>query len=98
MIWSVDEIDLKLRTALVPIGNSREARVDVRIARFAASPDFRYAMFTGGSITWAEVWMKSVNYIIAPAPAGTGPDLTSLLCRWQPVEALSGMIASLLVL
>ena len=97
-IWSEEEIDLQLRTALVPIENIRAAGVDVRIAHFAASPHVRYAMFAGGGVAWAEDQMKSGNYTIAPAPAGMRPDLTGLSCRWQPIEALRGMIASLLVL
>ena len=97
-IWSEEEIELQLRTALVPIEDVRAAGMDVRVAQCAASPDVRYAMFTGGGVAWAEDQMKSGNYRIAPAPAGTRPDLTSLSCRWQPIEALRGMIASLLVL
>ncbi|MEM7749787.1 MAG: DUF3095 domain-containing protein [Pseudomonadota bacterium] len=96
--WSQEEIDLQLRTALVPIEEVREAGFDVQVAQFAASPDVRYAMFSGGGVAWAEEKMKSGEFTIAPAPAGARPDLTSLSCRWQPIEALRGMIASLLVL
>ena len=96
--WSQEEIELQLRTALVPIESIRAAGLDVRVAHFAASPDVRYAMFAGGGIAWAEDQMKAGQYTIPPAPAGTRPDLTSLSCRWQPIEALRGMIASLLVL
>ncbi len=96
--WSKEEIDLQLRTALVPIEAVRAQGLDVRVAQFAASPDVRYAMFAGGGIAWAEDQMKAGTYAIEPAPTGSRPDLTSLSCRWQPIEALRGIIASLLVL
>ena len=96
--WSEEEIELQLRTALVPIESIRAAGADVRVAQFAASPDVRYAMFAGGGVAWAENQMKAGRFTIAPAPSGTRPDLTSLSCRWQPIEALRGRIASLLVL
>jgi hypothetical protein len=46
--WAEDIVALNLRIAIIPVPAIRSARLDVRIARFAASPDVSYAMFAGG--------------------------------------------------
>src|SRR4051794_11154243 len=52
--WVRDELDLDMRVALVPLETIRAKGLDVRVARFAPSPDVSYAMFTGGGLAWAE--------------------------------------------
>ena len=48
--WVRDDLDLELRVAAIPVAAVRAAGPDVRIARFAASPDVSYAMFSGGGL------------------------------------------------
>ena len=85
--WAADDLDLTLRGAIVPMKDIRAKGLDVRVARFQASEQVHYAMFTGGGASWAEAEMKAGRFRIEPAPSGTRPDLTGLSCRWDPIEA-----------
>jgi hypothetical protein len=96
--WAQEELSLGLRAALVPMSEVRAKGLDVRVARFQASPEISYAMFAGGGGSWVEAEMKAGRYAIEPAPAGARPDLTGLSCRWNPIGARNGEIASIIVL
>jgi hypothetical protein len=95
--WVRDDLDLDMRVALVPVAAIRAEGFDVRIARFAPSPDVSYAMFTGGGLAYAEQQMKAGAFRIAPAPPGTHPDLTGLSCRFAEIGTERGVILSLIV-
>jgi len=95
--WVRDVFDLKLRTALAPVSEIRAQGYDVRIARFAASPDVAYAMFSGGGLAYAERRMKEGAFAIPAAPPGTLPDLTGLSCRFDEIQPERGVILSLIV-
>jgi hypothetical protein len=94
--WVADELGLTMRAAIVPIADIRARGLDVRVARFQASGEVSYAMFTGGGASWAEAEMKAGRFRIDPALAGTRPDLTGLSCRWNPIEARHGEIVSII--
>jgi hypothetical protein len=96
--WVRDEFAMELRVAMVSVAELRQQGADVRIARFAPSPDVAYAMFTGGGLALAEQRMKAGDYAIPPAPAGSRPDLTGLTCRFDEIRADSGVILSLIVM
>lgn len=96
--WAREEIELDLRAALVPVADIRAAGLDVRVARYNVSPDLGYAMMTGGGLTWAEEEMKAGRYSVPAAEPGTRPDLAGLSCRWMPIDARNGEIASIMVL
>ena len=49
--WARDELSLELRVALVPVSAVREQGLDIRVARFAPSPNVSYAMFSGGGLS-----------------------------------------------
>jgi len=95
--WVAEELQLDLRTALVPVAAIRVAGHDVRAARFQASSEVGYAMFAGGGASWAERQMKQGAFAVPRAAAGARPDLTGLSCRWNPVSARNGHIVSLIV-
>ena len=95
--WVEAELQLTMRTALVPMTAIRAAGLDVRVARYQASSEVSYAMFAGGGASWAERQMKAGHYLVPCAAKGTIPDLTGLSCRWNPVKARNGQIASLIV-
>jgi Protein of unknown function (DUF3095) len=95
--YAQEELAMSLRAALVPVSAVRTAGVDVRVARFAPSPDVRYAMFSGGGLAWAEKEMKRGAFTVEAAPRGTRPDLTGLSCRFEKVPSARGTILSLLV-
>jgi Protein of unknown function (DUF3095) len=98
IVYVRDELALALRAAMISISSIREHGLDVRIARFAPSPDVSYAMFSGGGLAWAERRMKQGAFAVEPAPAGSRPDLTGLSCRFESVPASRGVIVSLLVM
>ena len=95
--WVRDDLDLVMRVALVPVADIRAQGLDVRVARFAPSPNVSYAMFSGGGLGWAEAAMKRGEFAVAPAPDGTQPDLSGLSCRFQEMPSMRGLILSVLV-
>ncbi|WP_262029443.1 DUF3095 domain-containing protein [Microvirga sp. Mcv34] len=96
--WVRDSFGFELRIALVPVSAIRAEGHDVRIARFAASPDVSYAMFSGGGLAYAERRMKEGAFAIAPARPGTLPDLSGLTCRFDEIKPERGIILSLILL
>ncbi len=96
--WVRDAFGFELRIALVPVSDIRAEGYDVRVARFAASPDVTYAMFAGGGLAYAERQIKNGAFAIDPAPLGTLPDLTGLSCRFDEITPERGVILSLIVL
>jgi len=85
--WARETLDFDLRVALARISDIRATGRDIRVARYAVSHPVSYAMFSGRGLKWAEDRMKAGDNIVAPAPAGTRPDLTGLSCRWSPIKA-----------
>jgi hypothetical protein len=96
--WVAEELELDLRAALVPLADIRAHGYDVRVARFEASSEISFAMFTGGGASWAESEMKAGRYAVAAAPPGSRPDLHNLSCRWNPIRARNGEIVSIIVI
>src|SRR5450432_2009424 len=68
--WVQDDLDLVMRVALVPVAKVRAQGLDVRVARFAPSPNLSYAMFSGGGLGWAEAAMKRGEFSVPAAPSG----------------------------
>jgi hypothetical protein len=92
-----EELKLDLRVGMMPVAAVRAAGHDVRVARYAASPEAVYAMFSGGGMSYAESELKAGRIAIEAAPSGVRPDLTGLSCRWSPIESRLGVILSVLV-
>lgn len=92
------ELRLVLRVGMLPVAAIRTSGHDVRVARYAASPQATYAMFSGGGANFAEAELKAGRIGIAQAPEGVRPDLTGLSCRWSPIRSQHGVILSILVL
>jgi hypothetical protein len=95
--WVQDDVDLAMRVALVPVADVRAQGLDVRVARFAPSPNLSYAMFSGGGLGWAEAAMKRGEFAVPMAPPGSQPDLTGLSCRFEEIPSVRGVILSVLV-
>ena len=94
--WAARSLDLTLRVSMAPVSQIRAAGKELRIARFAASPDVDYAMFDGGGAAWLEAEMKAGRTLPLISTAGADPDLTGLSCRWAPMQAQNGLILSLI--
>jgi hypothetical protein len=95
--WTRDELGLTLRAALVPVSAVRAQGLEIRVARFAPSPNVSYAMFSGGGLTWAERAMKAGQFPVTPAAAGVHPNLAGLSCRWDDIPASRGVMLSLVL-
>src|SRR6201747_145862 len=95
--WVKDDLDLAMRVALVPVAAVRAQGLDVRVARFAPSPNLSYAMFSGGGLGWAETAMKRGEFSVIQASPGTQPDLTGLSCRFEEIPSVRGLILSVLI-
>lgn len=95
--WVREDLDLKMRVALVPVSAIRAQGRDVRVARFGPSANLSYAMFSGGGLAWADAAMKRGEFAVAEAPPGTHPDLSGLSCRFEVMPASRGLILSVLV-
>jgi hypothetical protein len=91
------ELKLGLRVGMLPVQAIRTAGHDFRVARYAASSEAIYAMFSGGGAAYAESELKAGRIALAPAPADAQPDLTGLSCRWAPLKSRNGVMLSILV-
>jgi DUF3095 family protein len=96
-VWVREDLDLVMRVALVPIAAIRAQNLDVRVARFAPSPNVSYAMFSGGGLGWAETAMKRGEFAVPVAAPGSQPDLSGLSCRFEEMPSMRGLILSVLV-
>ncbi|MEH3146714.1 MAG: DUF3095 domain-containing protein [Methylobacterium frigidaeris] len=96
--WAGDATGLRLRAALIPVEAVRAAGRDLRVARYAPSPDVAYAMFTGGGLAFAERALKADRWAVPAAPAGAQPDLTGLSCRFAPSRARRGVVLSIVAI
>ncbi len=95
--WALDELQITLRAALVPVRDILAAGRQIAVARYKVSAGVDYAMFQGGGASWAEQGLKAGDYGLDPAPPGTVPDLAGLSCRWTPQTSQNGTILSLVV-
>lgn len=95
--WATHELELPMRCGMVPIAEIRAAGLDVLLARYAASPDVRYALFAGGGLRWADGQIKAGRFVLAPAGADAQPDLTGLSCNWEQVPSSLGTILTVIL-
>jgi len=96
--WADDTLDLVLRVAIVPVSAIRAAGHDVRVARYAASENVSYAMFTGGGMAWAEGQLKKGEFKVRRAPLNAKPDLSGLYCGFGPIPTEQGTILSIIAI
>lgn len=95
--WADEEFGVSLRIAQVPVADIRAAGFDVSVARYQASGEIDYAMFSGGGLSWAEAKMKANENALPAAPPGASPDLEGLSCRWSNATAKNGCILSVVM-
>lgn len=94
--WALNEFDIRLRAALVPVSDIAAAGHPLRVARYRVSDAVDYAMFSGGGLSWAEAEMKGGRYAVQATP-GAVPDLAGLSCRWDNFRSRNGTILSVVV-
>ena len=91
------ELQLNLRVGMLPVAAIRAAGHDIRVARYAASSEAVYAMFSGGGAAYAEAEMKAGRIALPPARPGAQSDLNGLSCRWAPIKSRRGVMLSILL-
>lgn len=96
-LWAAEDMELPMRVGMVPIEAIRGAGLDVRVARYAASPQVRYAMFAGGGIRWAEQQIKLGDFRLPAAPPDARPDLDGLSCNWEAIPSAMGVILTIML-
>lgn len=95
--WVTQNLGLQMRAGMVPVEAIRAAGLDVCVARYAASSNVRYAMFSGGGMRWAESQVKLGRFAVAAAAPDAQPDLTGLSCNWEAIPSALGVILTLIV-
>ena len=96
-LWATRDLELPMRVGMVPVEAIREAGLDVRVSRYAASASVRYAMFAGGGLRWAERQIKLGHYTLAEAPEDARPDLDGLSCNWEAIPNSMGVILTIML-
>ncbi|MCD2473194.1 DUF3095 domain-containing protein [Jiella sp. MQZ9-1] len=97
--WAREAFGFHLRIAALTVDAVRATGRDVAVARFAASPDVSYTMFSGGGLAYAEARMKLGDYALQPAEGEAArPNLSGLICRFAPIPARHGVILSVIAL
>ena len=95
--WVREDLDLALRIGMTTVAAIRAQGHDVRVARYAPSPNISIAMFSGGGLAFADAAMKRGDIALAEAPPGAHPDLSGLSCRYELIPAQRGLVLSLVV-
>jgi hypothetical protein len=95
--WVKTELDLHLRTSLIPVSGIRAQGHDVRVARYAPSDNVTIASFSGGGMAWADAAMKQGRFAVEPSPPELRPDLHGLSCRYELIPASRGLILSIVL-
>ena len=95
--WVTQNLGLQMRAGMVPVEAVRAAGLDVCVARYAASSNVRYAMFSGGGMRWAESQVKLGRFAVPAAPPDAQPDLTGLSCNWEAIPSALGVILTLII-
>ena len=95
--WAMRDLHLELRVGMMSVADVRAVGFDARVAFWQASQNVRYAMFTGGGLSWVEAQLKNGVIGLPPAAAHDEPDLTGLSCQWGLIVPKQGKILSLIV-
>lgn len=94
------EYGLKLRAAIIPAGDIREAGYEINVARYKVSDAYKQAIFSGGGISYAEQMLKEEidqSYLVSENDQAEKTDFTGLECRWQKVKQKGKVVMTLLV-
>ena len=96
---SQERFGLELRVVVIPMQDIRAHDVDVHVAKLEITESKYIALFRGGGLAVADSLAKSEkgDYEI-DATSENLDSLTGLSCRWSPVPAKKGQVASLMVM
>ena len=88
---------LDLRVGAVQVRDISQEGRDLQVALLKVNSRQNIAVFLGGGISKADEIIKSRDYPTLPENLDEDPPLQGLSCRWQPLPARKGIIASVLV-
>lgn len=90
---------LELRAAAIPVADIRRKGGDFRIRKYSLSPGNHLAMILGDGLLVTDRILKDPEAVTpyALAEHRGEPVLDGLSCRWEPLPALNGHIASVIV-
>jgi hypothetical protein len=90
--WAEQEIQVPLRTGMVPVAELSQAGHDVLAALYDFGKGNVFGLFLGDGVPMAELWVKAdARWRVAPAE-GEVPGLEGLSCRWRPVPPRHGQV------
>lgn len=95
---SRDVYGLDLRVAAFPVAELRRRGGEILVQKLALGQSARLAMFAGPGVALVDALLKD-DAEGAPyrlAPGDDPPDLEGLSCRWEPLKASRGVMASLM--
>lgn len=99
-VMAKDALGMTMRASMVPVAELDASNCEVRVARFGASPNATFAMFSGSGLSEAERRIKDPTEGPGYAVSDEGPSDASFEgfeCRWKPLESRRGKVVSLLV-
>ncbi|MGH1344847.1 MAG: DUF3095 domain-containing protein [Nannocystales bacterium] len=99
-VMAKDALGMVMRASMVPVAELEAAGCEVRVARFGASPNATFAMFSGAGLSEAERRIKDPSEGAGYAVSDEGPSEASFEgfeCRWEPLGSRRGKVISLLV-
>ena len=101
-LWLLEKLadnrfKLDLRVGAVQVQDVLQDNHRLEIALLKINDKQNMAVFFGGGLTKAEEIIKGKNYPKIEKAATNDPPLEGLSCRWQPLPAKKGEIASILI-
>ncbi|WP_428672474.1 DUF3095 family protein, partial [Roseibium sp.] len=93
-------MELELRAAVIPLAHIREQGGDIRVRKYRLSSGNHLAMIMGDGLAIADRILKdpeAVKPFALTDREAALPPLDGLSCRWEPLPARNGYIASLII-
>jgi hypothetical protein len=92
---------LELRIAAISVGALAKAGGNICVRKYQLNENNHLAMFAGGGIDLADVWLKSESSAYEKfrlrGERHEKPDLEGLSCRWEPLRNINGVMLTIIV-
>ena len=92
-----DRFQLALRVGAIQVREVLQHQCHLQVALLKINDNQNLAVFQGGGLTKAEEIIKSRDYPNSGHRNNADPPLQGLSCRWQPLPAKNGKVASILI-
>ena len=88
---------LALRVGLVPMQTLLDKGHSIAVAKVRLEHGYPLALFRGSGTQHAEALLKQGAALPVAADGAAPPDLSQLMCLWQPIASRRGTVLSILV-